>query len=226
MKPYPFASLNHFTVPCAIRPFPLMRRRRSDGWRVDPRLPRSRPPWPGCSSGGRPAPMRPGRRRTKKDAARSRSRDVVFRQPRATPVVARAATQRGFKVGATLQRRKKECQDGSRSGSVKSGEQPGLAGTGEPGGAEGVSLHFPDVGRLQALGASRHLELDLIALAEALEALSLDGAVMDEDVLAALLGDEAESLRIVEPLHSSLCHARNLSSGSSAPGVLPPAWRG
>ena len=49
---------------------------------------------------------------------------------------------------------------------------------------------------------------------------------MDEDVLAALLGDEAESLRIVEPLHSSLCHARNLSSGSSAPWCSPAGLAG
>src|SRR5262249_55252361 len=91
---------------------------------------------------------------------------------------------------------------------------------------------LPDVGRLQPLRASRDLELDLISLAQALEALGLDGAVVDEDVLAALLGDEAESLRIVGPLPSSLCHARTLSSGSSAPvfsrrcgGVALQHWR-
>jgi len=100
---------------------------------------------------------------------------------------------------------------------------------GEPGGGGKnpvLPLHLPDVRRLKTLRAARHLELDLITLAEALEALGLDGAVVDEDVLATVLGDEAETLRVVEPLHSSLCHARNLSSGSSAPVVLPPLGRG
>jgi len=43
-------------------------------------------------------------------------------------------------------------------------------------------------------------ELDLVALGQALEALGLDGAVVDEDVLAALDLDEAVPLRVVEPL--------------------------
>jgi hypothetical protein len=36
---------------------------------------------------------------------------------------------------------------------------------------------------------------------------------VDEHVLPALLGDESEALRIVEPLHSTLCHDSNLSWG-------------
>src|SRR5262245_19757253 len=63
-----------------------------------------------------------------------------------------------------------------------------------------------DVGGLKSLRAARDLELHTVALGQALESGSLDGAVVDEHVLAALLRDEAESLRIVEPLHCSLCH--------------------
>ena len=48
------------------------------------------------------------------------------------------------------------------------------------------------------------VELDGRTLGEGLEALGLDGAVMDEAVLAAVLRrDEAEALLIVEPLHGS-----------------------
>src|SRR5262245_43095883 len=67
-------------------------------------------------------------------------------------------------------------------------------------------LGFPDVRGLQALGTARHLELDPVTLGEALEALSLDGAEVHEHVLAALLSDEPETLRVVEPLHCSLSH--------------------
>src|SRR5690242_6646401 len=65
---------------------------------------------------------------------------------------------------------------------------------------------LPDVGSLKPLGPFRHLELDLVALGQALEALGLDGAVVDEDILSALDLDEAVPLRVVEPLDRALCH--------------------
>src|SRR5438552_4628545 len=90
---------------------------------------------------------------------------------------------------------------------------PGLPGFGrvraEVPSPEG--LGFPDVGGLEALGASGHLELDPVTLGEALEALSLDGAEVHENVLATLLSDESEALRVVEPLHCSLSHDLPLS---------------
>src|SRR3546814_5840062 len=58
-------------------------------------------------------------------------------------------------------------------------------------------LHF--VG-LQALLALHDLERDLLAFLQRLEAVSLDRAEMDEQVLAAFRGDEAEALGVVEPL--------------------------
>src|SRR5256885_289765 len=45
-----------------------------------------------------------------------------------------------------------------------------------------------------------------VAFGERAEALGLDGGVMDEYVLPALLRDEAEPLAVVEPLHSTLRH--------------------
>src|SRR5262249_1915803 len=67
-------------------------------------------------------------------------------------------------------------------------------------------LGLADVGRLQTLRASRHIELYAVTLDEALEALRLDRAVVHEDVLATLLGDEAEALPVVGPLHGTGCH--------------------
>src|SRR4051794_25415993 len=59
---------------------------------------------------------------------------------------------------------------------------------------------------LRALGALDDLEADPLALFEALVPVHLDGRVVDEDVLAAVDGDEAEALLGVEPLHGALCH--------------------
>src|SRR5207249_1149070 len=75
-------------------------------------------------------------------------------------------------------------------------------------------LYLADVRSLQPFRTAGDFELDLITFGEALEALRLDGRVVDEHVLAALLRDEAETLRVVEPLHPSGCHDLNLSSGA------------
>src|ERR687893_789295 len=65
-----------------------------------------------------------------------------------------------------------------------------------------------DVLRLRALGALGDVELDLLVLVEGLVALRLDGRVVHEDVVAAvLLRDEAETLLGVEPLDGALSHA-------------------
>jgi hypothetical protein len=60
---------------------------------------------------------------------------------------------------------------------------------------------------LKTLRAAGHLELDPVTFGQGLEALGLDGAVVDEHVLAAFLRDEPVTLCIVEPLHLSLCHS-------------------
>src|SRR5882724_9767949 len=74
-------------------------------------------------------------------------------------------------------------------------------------------LNLPDVGCLKTLRTASDFELDPVTFRKALETLSLDGAVVDEHVLAALLRYEPVPLRIVEPLHLSLSHTSNLSLG-------------
>src|SRR5438477_12097095 len=66
-----------------------------------------------------------------------------------------------------------------------------------------------DVLRLRALGALLGLVLHLRVLREGLVALADDRAVVDEQVLAAVVGrDEAIALVGVEPLDGSGCHFR------------------
>ena len=48
------------------------------------------------------------------------------------------------------------------------------------------STRFRDIGGLRSLLTLNHLELDLIALSERLEARSTDRAEMDKDVRASL----------------------------------------
>ncbi len=65
-----------------------------------------------------------------------------------------------------------------------------------------------DVGGLLALGALHHFEGDLLAFFEGLEAAHIDRGEMREQVFAAVIGsNETETLCIVEPLNSTVCHA-------------------
>src|SRR4051812_39181946 len=75
-----------------------------------------------------------------------------------------------------------------------------------PGLAVELSSAGGDLVGLGALGALDDLEVDPLALFEALVPVHLDGRVVDEDVLTAVDGDEAEALLGVEPLHGALCH--------------------
>lgn len=62
-------------------------------------------------------------------------------------------------------------------------------------------LLFGDVLCLRALLALHDFELDVITLLQALVALRLDGAVVDEHVGTIVSADEAEALRVIEPFH-------------------------
>jgi hypothetical protein len=66
-----------------------------------------------------------------------------------------------------------------------------------------VKLKGDDVGCLQALGAFFDREFDLLTFFESAEALSLDRAVMDEDISAAIAADKTITLRSIEPLDRS-----------------------
>src|SRR5687768_2393446 len=78
------------------------------------------------------------------------------------------------------------------------------------------SVDLGDVLRRRALLALDDVELDTLALRERAETAALDGRVVDEAILAAVLRrDEAEALLVVEPLHGaggthyhSLCCSR------------------
>ncbi len=59
---------------------------------------------------------------------------------------------------------------------------------------------------LPTLGPLHHIELHGLAFLQALEALGVDRRVVHEDVFAVLTRDEAEALRVIEPLHSTLFH--------------------
>ena len=66
---------------------------------------------------------------------------------------------------------------------------------------------------LESLRTLLDVELHRLAFGQRAEAVRLDGAVVAENVVAAvILLDETKALRLVEPLHSSRCHvAHSLS---------------
>src|SRR5690349_13754919 len=70
---------------------------------------------------------------------------------------------------------------------------------------EGCSS-LADVRGLQPLRSLDDVEFDPLPFLEGTESLGVDGGVVDEHVLAALLRDEAEALRVIEPLHSTGRH--------------------
>src|SRR5438445_11769660 len=69
-----------------------------------------------------------------------------------------------------------------------------------------------DVLRLQPLRPLRHLELHVVALGEAAEALGLDRREVDEHIRTRLLRDKAKALRVVKPLNLNLCHTVKTSA--------------
>jgi len=61
-------------------------------------------------------------------------------------------------------------------------------------------LHLHHIFCLRSLGTLGYLKLNFLTLFESLEAVALNGAVVNEDVRRAWLFDETVSLRIVKPL--------------------------
>src|SRR5688500_14878658 len=94
----------------------------------------------------------------------------------------------------------------------------GRKGKGHPGGwplsrGRSGSGDLGDVLGRRTLVALDDVELDPLALGEALEAAALDRRVMNEQILAAILRrDESEALGVVEPLHfTRVTHSSFLS---------------
>jgi hypothetical protein len=63
-----------------------------------------------------------------------------------------------------------------------------------------------DVFGLQTLFARNNIEVDVIAFVQGSEAIALDRAVMDEDVLTGFLGDEAKPVFVIKPLYFATGH--------------------
>src|SRR5207245_9926245 len=84
-----------------------------------------------------------------------------------------------------------------------------------------------DVLRLQPLWTLSDVELDVVALGEASEALRLDRCEVDEHVWTRLLRDKAKALRVVKPLHLTLSHTVKTSAQwGTAPDWNDPGHRG
>src|SRR5215204_508294 len=71
--------------------------------------------------------------------------------------------------------------------------------------ARGAAAEPRHVLRGRALLPLHDVELHVLAFVQRLEAAALDGRVVNEQILAPVLGsDEAETLGVIEPLHFSL----------------------
>jgi len=75
--------------------------------------------------------------------------------------------------------------------------------------AEGAmfsKLEFYHIDCLGTLRALFGIKADLVTLGKTLEAIALDGRMVDKDIAAIFTGNEAKAFAVVEPLHSSFCH--------------------
>src|SRR5882672_4931691 len=79
------------------------------------------------------------------------------------------------------------------------------------------SSNLANVLRLQPLWSLGNVELDVVALCEAPEPLRLDRCEVDEHVRTRLLRDKAKALRVVKPLHLTLCHTGQTSERGALP---------
>src|SRR5213083_150053 len=87
--------------------------------------------------------------------------------------------------------------------------------------------NLTNVLRLQPLWSLGNVELDVVALCEAAEALRLDRCEVDEHVWTRLLRDKAKALRVVKPLHLTLSHTVLTSAQwGTAPDWIDPGHRG
>src|SRR5262249_2615356 len=68
--------------------------------------------------------------------------------------------------------------------------------------------NLANVRGLQTLRPLNGVVLHGLAFGQAAKALAHDRGVMDEHVRSALRRGETKPLRVVEPLHSALCHLR------------------
>ena len=79
-----------------------------------------------------------------------------------------------------------------------------------------------DVLGLQAFGAFDNLKLDGFPFVQGFEALSLNSGVMNEHILAGLLGNETKTFFVVEPLDFTTGHNLLLFSEAKKKHALVP----
>ena len=58
----------------------------------------------------------------------------------------------------------------------------------------------------EPFGSFNHFELDHFAFLQGFETLAENGGVMNEDILAAILNDEAKTLLVIEPFYFAASH--------------------
>jgi hypothetical protein len=78
--------------------------------------------------------------------------------------------------------------------------------------------NFHDFAGLEALVAVREIKLDLFACVQAPIPILLDNRVVNKDIIAVVLGDEAIPLGVVKPFDLSLFHHVTTSSSDGPPG--------
>ncbi len=74
-----------------------------------------------------------------------------------------------------------------------------------------LGLQRLNVRSLPALGSLHDVELNGLTFLQALETTRVDCRVVHEDIFAVLARNEAEALRVIEPLHSTLFHFARIS---------------
>ena len=85
------------------------------------------------------------------------------------------------------------------------------------------ALQRADIRGLIAFGTRGFLVGHFLVLFKRLEPGSLDGSVMSDEILAAVIGsDESKSLCVVEPLHGTCLHV-DLPE-LTIKGLLPEGW--
>lgn len=74
---------------------------------------------------------------------------------------------------------------------------------------EQAVLEFGYIFSGRSFGPADHIKFHPVSLFQGLEPLALDRGIVDKDIFAAILLNEAESFRIIEPFYRSLCHCRS-----------------
>jgi hypothetical protein len=73
-------------------------------------------------------------------------------------------------------------------------------------GAPSHQLQFDDIDSLGAFRALFGIKADLVTLGKALEAITLDGSMVDKSFGSIVIRDESETFTVIEPLYCAISH--------------------